>query len=335
MKSTNIFRLFINYIKDRIKSFLLFLSFSAVFAINFFLYNLSKEPLFYSFVLCLFLFLTFGIFDFCSYLKKYKAYENIYENLPLLYEDFPKPDRLNEKELQNIVIKLKEIFNENLNKSQREKQDNIDYYTTWIHQIKTPISVIKMILESEDTEENHKLLSELFRIEQYAEMALSYLRLNSDSSDYVFREYSLDDIIKEAIHKYAPQFINRRINLKYEPCDIKILTDEKWLLFIIEQILSNCVKYSPNGVVTIEATPDKKLKISDTGIGIAPEDMPRIFEKGFTGYNGRSNKKATGLGLYLCKKTADKLSNKIYAESEVGKGTTIILDLNRDKLTVE
>lgn len=126
-----------------------------------------------------------------------------------------------------------------------------------------------------------------------------YLRLGSESSDYVFREYDLDTIIRQAIHKYAPQFIRRRIRLEYTPVKIRVLTDEKWLLFIIEQVMSNSIKYTQQGSVTITVTPDKVLKIADTGIGIASEDLPRIFEKGFTGYNGRLDKKSTGLGLVL------------------------------------
>lgn len=126
-----------------------------------------------------------------------------------------------------------------------------------------------------------------------------YLRLGSESSDYVFREYDLDTIIRQAIHKYAPQFIRRMIRLEYTPVKIRVLTDEKWLLLIIEQVMSNSIKYTQQGSVTITVTPDKVLKIADTGIGIASEDLPRIFEKGFTGYNGRLDKKSTGLGLVL------------------------------------
>ena len=180
--------------------------------------------------------------------------------------------------------------------------------------------------------EHRELLAELFRIEQYVEMVLSYLRLNSESSDYVFQEYDLDQIIKQAVHKYASQFVRKRIRLVYEPMNVFVLTDEKWLLFIIEQLLYNAVKYTQQGTVTITVTPDKILKISDTGIGIASEDLPRIFEKGFTGYNGRADKKSTGLGLYLCKTAADRLSHMISVQSEVGKGTVFILDLHENEL---
>lgn len=211
----------------------------------------------------------------------------------------------------------------------------MDYYTTWVHQIKTPISVMRMNLQGEDTEEHRELLAELFRVEQYVEMALNWMRLGSDSKDFLFREYALDGIIRQAIRKYAPQFIRRRIRLVYEPAEGKVLTDEKWLLFIIEQLLSNAVKYTQQGSVSIRVVPEKVLEIEDTGIGIAPEDVPRIFEKGFTGYNGRADKKSTGLGLYLCRLTAEKLSHKISVESQVGVGTKVSIDLHSDTLWVE
>lgn len=233
------------------------------------------------------------------------------------------------------ICELKRILEISETSRQTERKESLDYYTTWVHQIKTPISTMKMILESEDTDEHRELLAELFRIEQYVEMVLSYLRLGSEHSDYVFKECDLDKIIKQAIHRYAPQFVRRKIRLDYKPTTVKVLTDEKWLLFIIEQILSNSIKYTPQGYVSITVTPYKILKIADTGIGIAAEDVPRIFEKGFTGYNGRSDKKSTGLGLYLCKKAADRLSYKISVESTPGVGTTISIDLHTDKLILE
>ena len=211
----------------------------------------------------------------------------------------------------------------------------MDYYTTWVHQIKTPISVMRMLLQEEDTGEHRELLAELFRIEQYVEMVLGYLRLGGESRDFVFQEYDLDSIIRQAIHKYAPLFVRNRIRLSYEPTDVRVLTDEKWLLFLIEQVLSNAIKYTPEGKVDITVTRDKVLRIADTGIGIAPEDLPRIFEKGFTGYNGRADKKSTGLGLYLCRLTAEKLSHKIKAESVVGEGTVFSVDLYRERLETE
>ena len=173
------------------------------------------------------------------------------------------------------------------------------------------------------------------RIEQYVEMVLTYLRLDSGSTDYVLKKYDLDDIIRQAVRKYASQFIRKKIRLTYEPLSCEVLTDEKWLLFVIEQVLSNALKYTRSGEISITLEAPKTLCIRDTGIGIAPEDLPRIFEKGFTGYNGRNDKKASGIGLYLCRRICSRLNHKIIITSKVDVGTEVRIDLDRKVLEVE
>jgi len=166
-------------------------------------------------------------------------------------------------------------------------------------------------------------------------MVLTFLRLNSESTDYVIREYDLDSIIRQVVKKFAGEFISRKLKLVYEPLNVKVITDEKWLSFVIEQVLSNALKYTPAGSISITLNQDKSLLISDTGIGIAPEDIPRIFENGFTGYNGRTDKKASGIGLYLCKRICTKLGHTIKAESVADEGTVIFIGLAREKVEVE
>ena len=200
-----------------------------------------------------------------------------------------------------------------------KKQADDDYYTAWVHQIKTPIAAMKLML-SEDTEEHKALSAELFRVEQYVGMVLDYIRLESDSNDLVIREYPLDELIREPLRKFAPQFIRRRLKLTYEPTDKTVVTDKKWFIFILEQLISNAVKYTPEGEIKISVE-DNIVKISDTGIGIAPEDIPRIFEKGYTGKNGRLGEKSSGLGLFLTKKAADLLAVQISVKSSVGSGS--------------
>ena len=175
--------------------------------------------------------------------------------------------------------------------------------------------------------EKKELQSELFKIEQYVEMVLCYLRLDENASDYVIRYCDLDSILRQAVRKYAPQFIRNKCRLTYEPVNCRVLTDEKWLLFIIEQVISNALKYTREGQVEIFVKPQQTLVIKDNGIGIAPEDLPRIFERGYTGYNGRADKKSTGIGLYLCRRIAERLGHRITAVSEAGKGTEIWIDL--------
>ena len=249
-------------------------------------------------------------------------------------ENLPKADSPLEEQYTEMLEKLWSMCYENQNRCRKERSDSIDYYTTWVHQIKTPISVMQMILQSEDTEEYRALSAELFKIEQYVEMVLCWFRLSSTTNDFVIETLSLDEIIRRAVRKYAPQFIQKKINVVYDGTECTALSDEKWLLFILEQLLSNAVKYTENGTVSISVA-DHILKITDTGIGIAAEDLPRIFEKGYTGYNGRADKKSTGLGLYLCRKAADKLSHAIYATSEIGKGSTFYIDLNTDKIEMD
>lgn len=312
----------------------MFFSYAGIFAAIFSLYDLETEAVLYAAGLCILLTVLVLTIQFFSYHRKYLERQRILKDIQILAEKLPQPETLAEADYQEMIFALKQIRDADLTVWQKERQENMDYYTTWVHQIKTPISVMRMILQAEDIKENRALAAELFRVEQYVEMVLSYLRLGSETSDFVFQEYKLDEIIRQAIHKYAAQFIRKRIRMVYEPTKTTVLTDEKWLLFIIEQILSNAVKYTQEGTVTITVTPDQVLKIADTGIGIAPEDIPRIFEKGFTGYNGRADKKSTGLGLYLCRMAADKLSNQIRVESVVGKGTVFMIDLHTDPIEI-
>ena len=319
------------YIREHGKMALTFALFTAIYAAVFFLYDLEAEAVFYAAGLCV---LTASVIlgiGFIGFYGDYRRRRLILKDIELEYENLPEAVTLLEEDYQEMVRTLGRINIDHLTERQKERQESLDYYTLWVHQIKTPIAVMRMILQGEDTEEHRELLAELFRIEQYADMVLSYIRLGSSQTDFVFQEYDLDTIIKQAIHKYAPMFIRCKIGLIYEPVRMSVLTDEKWLLFILEQLLSNAVKYTEEGTVTIAVSPEQVLSVTDTGMGIAPEDLPRIFEKGFTGYHGREDKRATGLGLYLCKQTADKLGISISVRSEPGKGSTFSLDLYKER----
>ena len=326
------YQLLLRFLRQTLGTVLVFVLFAWIFAAVFFLYDLKieKEAVFYATGLCILTAMVIFGFRFADFYKNYHRRRQLLKNIELEFEHFSEPGTLLEEDYQQMLIALGKINNAHLTDWQRERQESLDYYTTWVHQIKTPIAVMKMTLQGEDTEEHRELLAELFRIEQYVDMVLSYMRLGSNQTDFVFQEYELDAIIKQAIHKYAPLFVRCRIRLVYEPVEMTVLTDEKWLLFILEQLLSNAVKYTREGTVTIALSPSQVLSVTDTGIGIAPEDLPRIFEKGFTGYHGREDKKATGLGLYLCKQTAEKLGVRISAQSEPGKGSSFYLDLRKE-----
>lgn len=326
------YQLLVKFLRQTLGTVLVFVLFAWIFAAVFFLYDLEveKEAVFYATGLCMLAAAVIFGFRFADFYKNYHRRRQLLKNIELEFEHLSEPGTLLEEDYQQMLIALGKINNAHLTDWQRERQESLDYYTTWVHQIKTPIAVMKMTLQGEDTEEHRELLAELFRIEQYVDMVLSYMRLGSNQTDFVFQEYNLDAIIRQAIHKYAPLFVRCRIRLVYEPVEMTVLTDEKWLLFILEQLLSNAVKYTREGTVNIAVSPSQVLSVTDTGIGIAPEDLPRIFEKGFTGYHGREDKKATGLGLYLCKQTAEKLGIRISAQSEPGKGSSFYLDLRKE-----
>lgn len=217
----------------------------------------------------------------------------------------------------------------------------MEYYSMWAHQIKTPIAAAQLILQSAQQqggelspEDCAELQEEIRRIRQYVEMVMCYLRLDSDASDYVIREYDLDAIIRQALQENASVFIRKKIKLHYEPLQVKVLTDEKWLLFVIGQVLSNALKYTPSGSITISLKAPKTLCVRDTGIGIAPEDLPRIFERGYTGGNGRTDRQASGIGLYLCRRICQNLGHTITAVAHED-GTELQIDLQSEKLEIE
>ena len=329
------YRLVGRYLREHGKTALAFALFTAIYAVVFFLYDLETEAIFYAVVLCVLAACVILGVGFIKFYRDYHIRWMIYKNIELEFENFPEASTLMEENYQEMLRALGRINNDHLTDWQKERQESLDYYTTWVHQIKTPIAVMRMTLQGEDTEEHRELLAELFRVEQYVDMVLSYIRLGSHQTDFVFQECDLDAVIRQAVHKYASLFVRCRIKLVYEPVEMTVLTDEKWLLFIIEQLLSNAVKYTREGTVTISVSSDQILSVTDTGMGIAPEDLPRIFEKGFTGYHGREDKKATGLGLYLCKQTVDKLGIRIGVRSEVGKGSTFSLDLRKERPRLE
>jgi signal transduction histidine kinase len=183
-----------------------------------------------------------------------------------------------------------------------------DYYTLWVHQIKTPISALQLLLEAHPSEHTLSMKTELFKIEQYVEMALNYIRLESETSDLRFERQDIYELVKGSIRKYRTLFIEKGIKLNFEPFSLEVVTDAKWFAFCFEQVLSNALKYTNGGEITIgtangnDSDDSKRLVVADTGIGISPEDLPRVFERGFTGFNGRLDRKSTGLGLYLCKR---------------------------------
>ncbi len=304
----------------------MFITFSGVFLVIFYLYNLPLEPVFYSILLCA----TFGIaivvISFFRFKVKHDIFVNLRKSIELSLNELPEPENIRDDDYTELI---KVVFDAK-SKAESDKAlavtDMTDYYTLWAHQIKTPISAMRLLLQSEDTDMD-ELSEQLFKIEEYVQMVLTYLRCDSSANDYVIKRCNIDDIIKEAVRKYAKQFIRKKISLDYTGLDFDVVTDEKWLLFVIEQVISNALKYTKEGKISIYSAGKCIVVIEDTGIGISPEDLPRVCEKGYTGYNGRADKKSTGIGLYLCKMVLQGLSHRLTIESEVGKGTRVKIDL--------
>lgn len=327
----------LTYIRRHLKTTVSFLLFGLIFTIVLFLYNLPVEPVLYSTILCMVVGFIFITIDFLLYYKKHKLLYKLQKQITLSIDNLPPAKYLLEKDYQEL-IKILFIDKTSLaSLSDSARNDLIDYYTLWVHQIKTPISAMRLLLQSGENEQNAELSLELFKIEQYVEMVLQYLRLNSDTSDLVIKEYSLDSIVRQAVRKYAKMFIGRKISLNYSELNRQVLTDEKWLVFVMEQLLSNALKYTKEGSISIymESNEGNTLVIEDTGIGIAFEDLPRVFEKGYTGYNGRTDKKSTGIGLYLCKRILKNLSHTIKIDSQVGEGTKVKIGLDHVKIMFE
>ena len=180
------------------------------------------------------------------------------------------------------------------------------------------VAALRLLLQSGGADSG-ALTAEVLRIEGYVEMALGYVRLEG-GSDFVLRSCDLDEVVRGCVRKYAQMFILKKLPLDFEETGLEVLTDEKWLAFVIEQLLSNALKYTSSGGIRIYAE-GRALVVEDTGIGIAPEDLPRLGERGFTGYNGREDKKSTGLGLYLSRRVCEKLGHRLELESEPGRGT--------------
>lgn len=333
-------RIFFEYLLSHKKSITLWAVFSAVFALIFGLYKLPLAAFVYSILICFFIGSVCIAVDFVKYRDKRLTLKRLRDEIILTEDNLPQASTAMESDYQEL-IKIIFDYKQSLANEMNEKYaDMTDYYTLWAHQIKTPIAAMRLALQSDslqggETSQNRELSEDLQRIEQYVEMVLCYLRLDSDTNDLIIRKYDLDGMIRQAVRKFSSQFIRRKIKLIYEPVEMTVLTDEKWLLFILEQVLSNALKYTKSGEIEIYAEQPKVLCIRDTGIGIAPEDINRIFEKGYTGYNGRIDKKASGIGLYLCRQICGRLGHRITASSKAGEGTIIKIELDETKIEIE
>ena len=374
-------RLLISYLKEKLPVIGVYAVMLVIFCILLWLKEVPFDVIGYGAELSAIWLLFVGALNFWFYRKRYQSLLDLSAALPHELKEFPDPKSRIEAEYQEItetIFAWREMLE---NEVLLSKKDASDYYSLWVHQIKTPISAMHLLIQSfeeqamefeEHAEETLDFLNEMkmkiFQTEEYVGMVLSYLRMEDMGNDLKFQWYPIGDIMRQAVRKYSQIFILKKIHLNFQDSRQMVLTDEKWLLFVIEQVLSNALKYtssdeirspkaqgmgSPDGdtekgkyTSSDEVRPPKagsislyikgtELVVEDTGIGIAPEDLPRIFERGFTGYNGREHQKSTGIGLYLCKTIIQKLGHSIRAESRVGVGTKIYISLEREDVKFE
>ncbi len=320
----------IKYIKQKHKTIIAFLIFVSMFALTFYLYKIPLKAVEYPLILCVFIGLLFLIADYIFELKKYRTLNLIKKSGVNIIESLPLPDTVSAGQYQEIIALLISSNQSAENIASKRYDDMINYYTLWAHQIKTPIASMRLTLQNDDSDISRRLQNDLCRIENYVNMVLSYLRLDSNQTDYLIEKCELDKIVKETVKKFSGEFISKKLSFSFENTNALILTDEKWISFVIEQLISNAVKYTEKGGVTVNFS-NNRLYIKDTGIGITASDIPRIFENGFTGFNGRKDKKASGIGLYLCKRTCDNLGHKIGIEKSDENGTTVYIDFTVKK----
>ena len=268
------------YLKERMKYILLTVMLIGLFSFTLLLMNVPAKALLYPVLLCLFLGLLVLVTD-CAIAKSRKNEHANLDKITLsVIDSMPEAHSEEVRDYQNAIRRLGNEYRNYVSESERKYENMMDYYTVWAHQIKTPISSMKLAFQGEDSTLSRRLSVDLFRIEQYVDMVLVYLRLDSEYTDYVFKECNMDEVIKNSVKKFASEFIGRKLSLEYEPEDVTVVSDSKWLGFVIGQLISNALKYTKEGGITIYFREPKVLVIEDTGIGIAAEDLPRIFEKG-------------------------------------------------------
>ena len=228
---------------------------------------------------------------------------------------------------------------ENVNYYKNIQEDYKEYIELWIHEVKIPIAASKMIIENNKNNITKSIEEELDKVENYTEQALFYARSNTVEKDYIITKTNLKEIVNAAILKNKSTLLNKRISLELKNLDKEVYTDSKWAIFIVNQIIQNSIKYSKTTDKKIEINAQTKndkiiLYIKDNGIGIRKGEITRVFDKGFTGENGRKiGEKSTGIGLYLCKKLCNKLSMGIELNSQENKGTEVKIIFPKNSYT--
>ncbi len=306
----------------------------------FYLYQIPVQALGYSALLCITVFVMGMVAEFYFYYKKYMERQKLFQSLEYNIQDLEPSYEKMEQDYRKLLLQLLQEKKKEKKEMDLRYQELKEYILMWAHQVKTPITALKLLLQRMEEDVNlsgkewkqlRYMKEELFAIESYVAMNLEYIRLDSLNADLSIGECYLEKVVKAEVSRFSPFFIIKKLSVKMEDLNQSIITDEKWFSFVLGQVLSNAVKYTKKGGVTISGRKCENgvlVSIRDTGVGIAKEDIPRLFEKAFTGYNGHIDKRATGIGLYLSKRILDRLGHRITIQSEPGVGTCVEIKVN-------
>ena len=314
------------YIRSRLPFYLLVIFNGIILILFAFLFEEAADVLYYSLTILTFVSIIMVAWDL---FRSYQSYKLAY-----LYEEITPLSPLEFYLAQTLENARENQMNQTEEECKRYT-DLMDYYTLWVHQIKTPIAASQLLVQDVTDRNIRSLLEqEIFKIDAYTHLVLQYLRLENFHDDLQLKQVALEQLVKEVVRKYSLFFIQKGLTINLDDLDVKVISDEKWLLVIIEQVLSNSLKYTKSGGIEVYFK-DNTLYLKDSGIGIKDSDILRVFERGFSGYNGRLTQQSSGLGLYLSKKIADQLGHDISISSQVGQGTTVSIHFQKKKLAID
>ncbi|EJO5347390.1 sensor histidine kinase [Clostridium botulinum] len=330
------------FIKDKIAVIIYNMLFFIGLAVMMITINVSLILIVFVFCIWFVPLITYMVSEFIKCKNYYDEIHSILENLDkkyLLPELIRDSNFMHGRKLNSILKEVSRDMHENVKYYKGMQEDYREYIETWVHEIKTPIASTKLIVENNQNEVTDKIDFQIDRIERFVEQVLYYSRSNNTSKDYIIKPINLDNSVRNVVKRNFRDFIQKKIKIDIKDINEIVYSDKKWVEFIVNQIIGNSIKYSSSNDSIISIYSVKKanlviLTIEDNGVGIINKDINRVFEKGFTGENGRKFSKSTGMGLYLCKKLCSKLGLKITIESEVNKGTKVTLMFPLSGMTI-
>lgn len=331
----------VEYIKERIPFLIINLVLFFIVAIFMYIANVPKSIIIIVFSIWFLPLVSYIVIELIKSRRYFDSINNVLENLDkkyLLPEVIDEANFIEGKILNNILKTVSKDMNERVKYFKDEQLEYREYIETWVHEIKTPISSTKLILENDDSKLSERVNYEIRKVENYIDQVLYYARSSDVSKDYIIKEFDLRAVVMKSIKSNSRDFINKKIKLELKEVSGKIFSDAKWIEFIINQVIVNAIKFSEanKGVVEIyseEYENNIVLTIKDNGVGISGKDIDRVFEKGFTGENGRRFGKSTGIGLYLCKNLCRKLGLGITITSKVNEGTKVNIVFPKGRFT--